>query len=59
MGIGQALATRFIYDGHKVIASGRRQDRLEALLQEHGSEMLSIVPFDITKLHTIPEFAAE
>lgn len=58
-GIGQALATRFIRDGHNVIASGRRQDRLEALLQEHGSEKLSIAAVDIAKIHAVPGFAAE
>lgn len=30
-GFGQAIAERYLAEGHKVIAAGRRQDRLEAL----------------------------
>jgi len=30
-GFGQAIAKRYLAEGHKVIAAGRRQDRLEAL----------------------------
>ena len=30
-GFGQAIAKRYLAEGHKVVAAGRRADRLEAL----------------------------
>ena len=46
-GFGQAVARRFVRDGHRVIATGRRADRLEALRAELGA---SLLPFalDVT-----------
>lgn len=46
-GFGQAIARRFVRDGHRVIATGRRADRLEALRAELGA---SLLPFalDVT-----------
>ncbi len=29
-GFGEAIARRFVHDGHRVIATGRRAERLEA-----------------------------
>ncbi|NNC48447.1 MAG: SDR family NAD(P)-dependent oxidoreductase [Sphingomonas sp.] len=42
-GIGAATAKVLISDGWKVIGTGRRKDRLDALAQEHGSDFLPIV----------------
>ncbi|UPL04078.1 hypothetical protein LCI18_015012 [Fusarium solani-melongenae] len=47
-GIGAALADKFILEGAKVIAVGRRQDRLDAFVQKHGSDKASGVKYDIT-----------
>jgi NADP-dependent 3-hydroxy acid dehydrogenase YdfG len=47
-GIGAALADKFILEGIKVIAVGRRQDRLDAFVQKHGPEKASGVQFDVT-----------
>ena len=47
-GIGAAIADRFVDSGAKVIAVGRRQDRLDAFVQKHGSEKASFVRFDVT-----------
>ena len=43
-GFGQAVARRFVRDGHRVIATGRRADRLEALRAELGA---SLLPFQL------------
>lgn len=47
-GIGAALADKFILEGAKVIAVGRRQERLDAFVQKHGSDKASGVKYDIT-----------
>ena len=46
-GFGEAMARRFVRDGHRVIAAGRRADRLEALAQELGDALLAF-PLDVT-----------
>lgn len=43
-GFGEAIARRFIRDGHRVIATGRRADRLNALHNELGAALL---PFQL------------
>jgi 3-hydroxy acid dehydrogenase/malonic semialdehyde reductase len=46
-GFGEAMARRFVRDGHRVIAAGRRAERLEALAHELGSALLAF-PLDVT-----------
>ncbi len=46
-GFGEAIARRFVRDGHRVIAAGRRADRLETLARELGSALLAF-PLDVT-----------
>lgn len=46
-GFGGAAVRRFLADGWRVIATGRRSDRLQQLVDEHGSERLHIAAFDI------------
>lgn len=41
-GIGEATARRFIKEGARVIAAGRRQDRLQALAAELGERCLPL-----------------
>jgi 3-hydroxy acid dehydrogenase/malonic semialdehyde reductase len=60
-GFGAAFARRFIADGHRVIATGRRVERLEALGAELGENLLT-AKLDVTDaaavagfLDTIPE----
>ncbi|MBS1098270.1 SDR family NAD(P)-dependent oxidoreductase [Gluconobacter sphaericus] len=43
-GFGHAIATRLVREGHRVIATGRRKDRLEALKDELGE---SVLPFTL------------
>ena len=46
-GFGEAMARRFVRDGHRVIAAGRRANRLQALAQELGDALLAF-PLDVT-----------
>lgn len=45
-GFGEAIARKFVQQGHQVIASGRRIDRLESLKDELG-DALHIVQLDV------------
>ena len=47
-GFGEAMARRFVRDGHRVIAAGRRADRLEALARDLGDALLAF-PLDVTE----------
>lgn len=38
-GFGETITRRFIKEGHKVIATGRRQERLDALKEELGASL--------------------
>ncbi len=42
-GFGRSIARRFVHDGHRVIATGRRQDRLHTLAEELGSSLHPLV----------------
>ena len=42
-GFGEAIARRFVREGHKVIAAGRRAERLAALKAELGAALHTIV----------------
>jgi NADP-dependent 3-hydroxy acid dehydrogenase YdfG len=55
-GIGRAMVDHFIANGLKITAVGRRQDRLEEIIVQHGSEKASGVAFDVEKLDKIPVF---
>lgn len=46
-GFGLAIARRFVRDGHRVIATGRRAERLDALRAELGASLLPF-PLDVT-----------
>ncbi|KAL7926100.1 hypothetical protein ACQKWADRAFT_281765 [Trichoderma austrokoningii] len=47
-GIGAAMADKLIEEGAKVIAVGRRQDRLDAFVAKHGAERASGIKYDVT-----------
>jgi 3-hydroxy acid dehydrogenase/malonic semialdehyde reductase len=46
-GFGAEMARRFVRHGHKVIAAGRRKDRLNALASEYGDKVLPLA-LDVT-----------
>ena len=57
-GIGEALAIKLAETGTEVIAVGRRQDRLDALITKAPKGTISTQALDITDLPTISSFAA-
>jgi len=56
-GIGEALATKFVENGSKVIVVGRRQEKLDAFVEKHGKDKATPIQFDVTNLDGIPAFA--
>lgn len=58
-GIGESLAIKLVGQGSRVVGVGRRQERLDSLVQRLGSENCSAVQFDITKLDEISTFASK
>ncbi len=40
-GFGESITRRFIANGHKVIATGRREERLKTLKDELGDNLIS------------------
>jgi len=46
-GFGAAAVRRFLDDGWRVVATGRRAGRLQAMLDEHGDGRLHVAAFDI------------
>lgn len=58
-GIGHAMANRFMKEGTKVIAVGRRQDRLDAFIEEYGQGKAAAMKLDIEDLKSIPGFVKE
>ena len=51
-GFGAAITRRFVRDGVRVIATGRRADRLHALQAELGDTVLAF-PLDVTDQHAV------
>ncbi len=41
-GFGESITRRFVENGHKVIATGRRQERLQSLKEELGDSVLTL-----------------
>ena len=57
-GIGAAMADRLVEEGSKVIAVGRRQDRLDAFVNKHGKDKASSAVFDISDRSSIDKFVS-
>jgi len=43
-GFGESITRRFVANGHKVIATGRRQERLQELKEELGDSIVTAPP---------------
>ncbi|MCO6158805.1 SDR family NAD(P)-dependent oxidoreductase [Asaia lannensis] len=56
-GFGQAIARRLVKEGHRVIGTGRRAERLEALRQELGDGFLPQV-LDVTDAQKVKALPA-
>jgi 3-hydroxy acid dehydrogenase/malonic semialdehyde reductase len=46
-GFGAAIARRFAAEGHRIIAAGRRSERLKALADECGADRIHAVTLDV------------
>jgi len=53
-GFGSAIARRMVHDGYRVIATGRRQQRLDALQKELGPALLPY-PLDVTDAEAVAQ----
>ncbi|KAL2022919.1 hypothetical protein VTK56DRAFT_4134 [Thermocarpiscus australiensis] len=58
-GIGRAMADQLLEANIRVTAVGRRQERLDELVQKHGADKAHAVAFDISQLDAIPKFAED
>ena len=56
-GFGESITRRFVANGHKVIATGRRQERLQELKDELGDSILS-AQLDVRNRAAIEEMIA-
>lgn len=46
-GFGEAISRRFAQEGHRVVAAGRRGDRLQPLLDEFGRDQIHRLLLDV------------
>jgi len=58
-GIGKAAARRFVKAGWRVIGTGRRADRLQALVDELGADSMHAACFDISDAEAVNAAVAE
>ncbi|KAL8685328.1 MAG: hypothetical protein Q9218_007836, partial [Villophora microphyllina] len=58
-GIGLAMADRLVQEGSKVIAVGRRQDRLDDFVRKHGPAKASAERFDLSDRENISAFVGK
>lgn len=56
-GFGEEMARKFVRHGHKVIAAGRRADRLTGLQKELGTALLPVT-MDVTKKASVTQALA-
>lgn len=57
-GIGKGMADQLARSGVKVTAVGRRKERLDAFVSEHGSKVAAAAPLDIGDMGGIVEFTS-
>ena len=55
-GIGAAMADRLVDERSEVIAVGRRQDRLDAFVEKHGSDRAAAVRYDLSDRANVKNF---
>ncbi len=57
-GIGAAMAERLVQQGVKVVAVGRRQERLDAFVGRHGKEKAGAIRFDLSDSQNMDQFVS-
>jgi 3-hydroxy acid dehydrogenase / malonic semialdehyde reductase len=58
-GFGMAIARRFAAEGHRIVAAGRREDRLDGLRDELGAERVLALPLDVRDRAAVERAIAE
>jgi NADP-dependent 3-hydroxy acid dehydrogenase YdfG len=58
-GIGAGMADKLIAEGSKVIAVGRRQERLDAFVKKHNSPNAASIRYDITDHEGLDSFVSK
>ncbi|MGH6818473.1 MAG: SDR family NAD(P)-dependent oxidoreductase [Methylovirgula sp.] len=58
-GFGAAIARRFAKEGHLVVATGRRRERLETLADELGRDKVLPLVFDVRDRHAVERAVQE
>lgn len=58
-GFGAAICRRLARDGHRLIAAGRRAERLAALAQELGAAVVRTIPMDVRDAAAVQRAVAE
>lgn len=58
-GIGLAMSERLVQEGSKVVAVGRREDKLDAFVSRHGKDRAAAIKFDIGDSAGIDDFVSE
>jgi serine 3-dehydrogenase (NADP+) len=54
-GFGAAMARRFVQARWRVVATGRRAERLRTLVDEFGAETITAAPFDVRDVAAMNE----
>ena len=54
-GFGAAIAERFAAAGWRVVATGRRAERLQALVERHGADRVHAAAFDIRDIDALQD----
>ena len=58
-GIGAAMTNRLVQEGAKVIAVGRRQDRLDEFVSKHGKDKAGAVKYDLSDSRDMDSFVSK
>lgn len=58
-GFGEAIAKRFVREGHQVIILARREEKLKALREELGEGCVKMIACDIAKIEEIEKELGE
>jgi 3-hydroxy acid dehydrogenase/malonic semialdehyde reductase len=58
-GFGAAIARRFAREGHRIVVTGRRVERLDALADELGRDKILPLAFDVRDRHAVERAFAE
>lgn len=49
-GIGEALATRLVENGTKVVIAGRRQENLDKFVEKYGEDKVTAKTLDVMNI---------